>query len=292
MRPDPCLFYIPAVRAASMIKNVPRHSIALVLDLEDSTPKHLKPTARERLGDLDLTLTGLTGVMLRINSIETPDGLLDIHRLLALGGEIGGLPVRTVLVPKVAAGRDVAIYRSLLSGLTDPPEICSFIETLDAVENAFDIAAASDGLCFGQADLVAEMWAPDESFLAHARSRLCVAASRHGLPAIDTNSFELWDMDVVRAQSEAAKRCGFTGKAAIHPKQVDAIVQTFTVGPEELADYRQTIKDYEANDAGFAVSKDRVLAPPFVFKARRMLALYSGSAGRSAHPTWQKTAAG
>jgi citrate lyase beta subunit len=275
---DPCLFYVPASRLDKLLKNVPRSSVALVLDLEDSVPKQAKPTARERLAGADLSGTGLTGVALRVNSLETPDGLLDIHTILVLGGEIGGLPVQTVLVPKVAAGRDVAIYRSLLSGLANPPEICSFIETVDAVENAFDIAAASDALCFGQADLVAEMWAPDESYLAHARARLCVAASRYGLPAIDTNSFELWDMDIVRTQCAAAKRCGFTGKAAIHPRQVDPIVETFAVCPDELDGYRRTIKDFEADERGFAVSKDRVLAPPFVLKARRMLALHDGIA--------------
>lgn len=276
MKVHPCLFYVPASRVYKLLKNVPRDSVALVLDLEDSVPKHAKSTARERLGEVDLTGTGHDGVWLRVNSIETPDGLLDLQTLLALGGEIGGLPVETVLVPKICGARDVAIYRSLLSALPNPPEICSFIETVDAVENAFEIAAVSDGLCFGQADLVAEMWAPDEAYLAHARARMCVAASRYGLPAIDTNSFELWDMNVVRVQSEAAKRCGYTGKAAIHPKQVDAIVAAFGPASGELDGYRRTIKDYESDEAGFAVSKDRVLAPPFVLKAKRMIALHDG----------------
>lgn len=274
MRVDPCYFYTPALRVDSIIRSGTPAGAVQVLDLEDSTPQRSKAAARERLADVDLSGTGLTGVMLRVNSIETPDGLADMRALVDLDGEIGGLPVQVLLVPKVAAGRDVAIYRSLLSSLSNPPEICSFVETVDAVENAFDIAAASDGLCFGQADLVSEMYAPDESFLAHARARLCVAAARYGLPAIDTNTFELWDTEVIRAVSEAAKRCGFTGKAAIHPRQVDVIVETFSVSPEELDGYLQTIKDYESDANGFAVTKDRVLAPPFVAKARRMLALF------------------
>jgi citrate lyase subunit beta/citryl-CoA lyase/(S)-citramalyl-CoA lyase len=274
----PCLFYVPSSRVARLLKNVPRDSVTLVLDLEDSVPRKAKPTARERLADVVLTGTGHDGVGLRVNSLETPDGLLDLQTLLALDGEIGGLPVETVVVPKIRHARDVAIYRSLLSGLSRPPEIYSFIETLDAVENAFEIAAVSDGLCFGQADLVAEMWAPDESYLAHARARTCVAASRHGLPVIDTNSFELWDMDVVRGQCEAAKRCGFTGGMAIHPRQVDAILETFGAAPGELDRHYQMIKDYEANEDGFAVSRDRVVAPPFVRKAERMIALHNGIA--------------
>ena len=121
--------------------------------------------------------------------------------------------------------------------------------------------------------------APDESFLAHARARLCVAAARYGLPAIDTNSFELWDTEVIRAQSQAAKRHGFTGKAAIHPKQVDVIVETFSVDLGELDEHRRTIKDYESDANGFAVSRDRVLAPPFVARARRMLEIFDPGRG-------------
>ena len=80
-------------------------------------------------------------------------------------------------------------------------------------------------------------------------------------------------------ECEAAKRCGFTGKAAIHPKQVDVIVETFSADPAELDSYRRTIKDYESDAGGFAVTKDRVLAPPFVAKARRMLALFDTGRG-------------
>lgn len=279
MRVYPCYFYTPALRIDSVVKSGARAKTMQVLDLEDSIPARLKAKARECLAAADLSRAGLPGVMLRLNSIETPDGLADLQMLLNLGGQVGGVPVDAVLVPKVAAGRDVAIYRSLLSSLPEPPEICSFIETVDAVENATDIAAASDGLCFGQADLVSEMYAPDESYLTHARGRLCVAAARYGLPAIDTNSFELWDTEVIRAQSQAAKSRGFTGKAAIHPKQVDVIVETFSVDPGELDEYRRTIKDYESDANGFAVSKDRVLAPPFVARARHMLAIFDPGRG-------------
>jgi citrate lyase beta subunit len=280
----PCYFYTPALRINSVVKTGARAGAVQVLDLEDSIPARAKTRARECLADADLSGTGLPGVILRINSLETPDGLSDIRMLLNLGGQIGGVPVEAVFVPKVAAGRDIAICRSLLSTLPEPPRIAGFIETVEAVENAFGIAAASDMLCFGQADLVSEMYAPDESYLAHARARLCVAAARHGLPAVDTNSFELRDAEVIRAESEAARRCGFTGKAAIHPRQVDVIVETFSVSAAELDGYRRTIKDYESDANGFAVSEGRVLAPPFVAKARRMLALFDTGASLTQQP--------
>jgi len=277
MKVHPCLLYTPTLRLDAVLRAAPPRAGMLVLDLEDSIPKRAKEAARERLAGVDLTGAGLPEIGLRVNTIATRDGLRDLEALLALGGRAGGLPVRTVFAPKVSTGGDVAIYRSLLAELPEPPEICSFVETVDAVENAYEIAAASDGLCFGRADLLAELYAPNEAFLAHARARLCAAAAKHGLPAVDTNSFELWDMDVVRAESEDARGCGFTGKAAIHPRQVDPITDTFTVGPDELDDYRRTISDYESDAQGFAVTKDRILAPPFVLKARRMLRLHGAA---------------
>jgi citrate lyase subunit beta/citryl-CoA lyase/(S)-citramalyl-CoA lyase len=274
----PCLMYTPVLRADSLHKILPLRSGMVVLDLEDSIPPHAKDAARARLASTELADSGLDGVGLRVNSIANPDGLKDIQALLEVAGRACGVPVRVVFVPKVSTGSDVVIYRSLLAKLPNPPEICTFIETVDAVENAFDIAAVSDGLCFGQADLVAEMYAPNEAYLEFARTRMCLAAAKYGLPAIDSNSFELWDMDIVRQESEAAKRTGCTGKAAIHPKQIETITDTFAMDPAVLDDYRRTIKDYEENERGFAVTKDRVLAPPFVLKARRMIQLYDKAA--------------
>jgi citrate lyase beta subunit len=282
MRVDASLLYTPALRIGAVGHALKVGAHFVVLDLEDSIPRGRKAEARELLAGADLTASGLGGVGLRVNTLATPDGLLDMKALIDWDGTIGGLPVETVFVPKVSTGSDVAIYRSLLSGLTRPPEICTFIETVDAVENAFDIAAQSDGLCFGQADLAAEMYAPNESYLEYARVRLCVAAAKHRMPAVDTNSFELKDKAKLREQCAAARRAGFTGKAAIHPGQVEIINETFTVAPEELDRYRQTIRDYESTANGFAVEEDRVLAPPFVAKAQRMLRLYDGAGAGAA----------
>ncbi|GAA2781744.1 aldolase/citrate lyase family protein [Kitasatospora sp. CM 4170] len=271
------LLYTPALRLASVAEPGRMHADMLVLDLEDSTHPARKAEARALLADADLTRAGLPALGLRVNSIATPDGLEDMRTLLELDAVIGGVPIDVVFIPKIAGPGDVAIYRSLLGLTSNAPQICSFIETVDSVENAFAIAEVSDGLCFGQADLTAEMYAENATYLDYARARLCVAAARHRVPAIDTNSFELHDLDVVAASCRAAREAGFTGKAAIHPRQVPVIAEAFTVGPDELAEYRRVVADYDATPSGFAVEKDRVLAPPFVLRARRMLALHAAA---------------
>src|ERR1051325_1579683 len=72
----------------------------------------------------------------------------------------------------------------------------------------------------------------------------------------------------------AAKECGFTAKVAIHPIQVEPINRVFGVSSEVLAGYQRLIDAYVNADVGFALKAGRVVAPPFVAKARMMLAAY------------------
>ncbi|MFP1623730.1 HpcH/HpaI aldolase/citrate lyase family protein [Streptomyces sp. 5K101] len=275
MRPYASLLYTPALLLASVAEPGRVRADMLVLDLEDAIHPARKAEARTLLAQADLTRAGLPALGLRVNTIATPDGLEDMRALIETDATIGGVPIDVVFVPKISGPGDVAIYRSLLARTSEPPQICSFIETVDAVENAAAIAAVSDGLCFGQADLTAELYAENASYLDYARARLCAAAAKYRVPAIDTNSFELHDLAVVAAQCRAARDAGFTGKAAIHPRQVDVIADTFTVGPDEIAEYRSVVEDYHSTPYGFAVEKDRVLAPPFVLRAQRMLELHA-----------------
>ncbi|WP_406280786.1 HpcH/HpaI aldolase/citrate lyase family protein [Embleya sp. NBC_00896] len=278
MKPHASLLYTPALLLDSVARPGRVRADMLVLDLEDSTHPVRKAEARAGLAAADLTRAGLPALGLRVNSIATYDGLEDMKALIDQDAMIGGVAIDAIFIPKIAGPGDVAVYRSLLARTSHPPRVVSFIETVDAVENAFAIAAVSDGLCFGQADLTAELYAANETYLDYARARLCVAAARHRLPAIDTNSFELHDLALVEAQCRAARDAGFTGKAAIHPRQVDVIAEAFSVGPDEIAEYRRVVEDYDNTPYGFAVEKDRVLAPPFVLRARRMLQLHAADA--------------
>jgi citrate lyase subunit beta/citryl-CoA lyase/(S)-citramalyl-CoA lyase len=275
MRPHASLLYTPALRWETVAEPGRVQADMLVLDLEDSIHPDRKPEARAMLLQADLRRSGLAALGVRVNSIATRHGLEDMRLLIDQDGLIGGVPLDVVLIPKIAGPDDVRVYRSLLSLLSRPPRVFSFVETLDAVENAFAIAEVSDGLCFGQADLLAELHTDNEFYLDHARARLCAAASRHRRPAVDTNSFELHDMELLRAQCRRSREHGFTGKAAIHPRQLEPIREAFEVGPEELERLRRLVADYDDTPYGFAVEQDRVLAPPFVLRARRLLDLYA-----------------
>jgi citrate lyase subunit beta/citryl-CoA lyase/(S)-citramalyl-CoA lyase len=275
--------YTPAARIDSLIAN--RRQIeadAIVLDLEDSTHTHAKAQARAKVAAADLSVIVELGIEIgiRINTIRSFDGLRDLDMLKTVF-ERGTTAISAVFVPKVNHHSEVSIYRDLFRRLPFQPKIVSFIETIDAVEDADAIAGTSDAVCFGQADLVSAMYSPNAAYVDYARARLCVAAAKHKILAIDTNSFEIENMKIFEDECMAAKSYGFTGKAAIHPRQVTGINKVFAVSPEMVARYRTTISAYENAAVGFQLMNGEVIAPPFVAKARLMLDLYDQ--GRPQH---------
>ena len=268
--------YTPALKLDSVVAHSPDlDTDAIVVDLEDSTHPKAKGRAREKVAGFDFEPLRAVGVRLglRVNSLACFDGLEDLLMLRTLC-ERGVCPFTYVLLPKVNCGRDVETYRRLFSVLPAPPKLFTFIETVSAVDHVDEIAEASDALCFGQADLVSEMYSPNEAFVNYARARMCIAAAQRRIQAIDTNSFDIRDMVSFEQECMLARSYGFTGKAAIHPDQVAAINKVFRVSTETLVRYEAIINEYNSGDNGFAIHDGEVIAPPFIAKARRMLELY------------------
>ncbi|MDJ0628376.1 MAG: aldolase/citrate lyase family protein [Rhodobacter sp.] len=272
---SPCYFYCPALRLPKLLGKVDELSPgAVVIDLEDSIHPSEKAKARQMLETYDFGPVRARGIPigLRINSIRLGHGLTDLQMLERLTAN--GPSIDFVLLPKLRHGAEVEIYRAHLDRLATPLMAVSFVETVDAVTEVDAIASLSDAIHYGQADLSSELYAPNPHYLAEAQARLTAAAAKYRIPAIDTNSFEIEDMSVVEAQSRASRGVGFTGKAAIHPSHVPIINKVFRTRPETLADCHATIEDYETQGCGFKIYGDRVVAPPFVAKARLVLDLH------------------
>jgi len=265
--------YTPALRLDSLVAH--RQGIdanVLVVDLEDSIHFHSKGDAREKVATFDFAPLLDLGLKIgvRINGIFCFDGFRDLEMLRDLG-QRGKSPFTYIFLPKVNHGSELKIYRSLVKDIKPLPRLYTFIETVAAVENADGIAAASDALCFGQADLTAEMYTPNSAYLDYARARLCVAAAKHQIQAIDTNSFEIKDLAFFEKECVAARDWGFTGKAAIHPRQVTLINRIFGIPNETIDCYREIIDTYRNSESGFFLRDGKVIAPPFVAKAEMML---------------------
>jgi citrate lyase subunit beta/citryl-CoA lyase len=94
-----------------------------------------------------------------------------------------------------------------------------------------------EALTLGGQDLTADMGVQkthDGVELCYARGRVVMAAKAAGLMAFDTVWTDIEDMEGLKNEAKLAVQMGFTGKAAIHPMQIDAIHEAYRPDSREL----------------------------------------------------------
>ncbi|MFE0460413.1 HpcH/HpaI aldolase/citrate lyase family protein [Kitasatospora sp. NPDC058965] len=241
-------------------------TVALV-DLEDSVAPQDKDLARERAADFFATTHPAGPVpAVRINALTTRAGLRD---LLALADHRPPL----VLVPMVESARDIEVAAAVLDSDGYTPQIWALIETPRAIENASTILAAPrlEGVFFGAADYAAITGASRTwQALLHARAVLANAAAAAGVAAIDSPYFDLTDTDGLRTEAEQARALGFTGKTAVHPRQVPAITEAFRPTEAELAQARAIVAARGRTGASIANVHGQMVGAPFYAAAQAL----------------------
>jgi (S)-citramalyl-CoA lyase len=274
---DNCFLYTPMLRFNQGLDDPCFGSDVVMLDLEDSTHFSAKAEARRTLMRLDLRELVARGCKfgVRINSMNTIDGIRDLDAVYT-GLEAGTLAIEYLQVPKAGSAEDLVRCRAVVADLSLPLKLFPLVETPEGVEHVDEIAAESDAMLFGHVDMAASMYQPNAAYIAYARGRFCIACARAGIPAIDTTGGIEYIDDLAGWERgcRSAKEEGFTGKSMIHPKHVAITKKVFAVSPEEIENFRQTIIRYTANEAGFTMIDGRVIAPPFVHRAKMMLQLY------------------
>jgi citrate lyase subunit beta/citryl-CoA lyase/(S)-citramalyl-CoA lyase len=245
-----------------------------VLDLEDSVPEQQKDRARVLAEDFFAQPAGGPAWRgLRINAITTPAGLRD---LLAVGGY--RVAPELVVLPKVDSPRDVQIADQVLADDCPRMMFLAVVETPRGLEHAYSIAAASPrmrGLIFGAADYAAEVgvrlhW----DALVHARARLVNSARAARVAAIDSPTFQVADLDLLAREAELARDLGFSGKFALHPRQVAVINDVFTPSQQAIEEARRIVATGRANGFGIGVVADAMVGPPFYQAAQRLVDEY------------------
>lgn len=214
---------------------------AVLLDLEDAVPAGLKDRAR----DMVAKVAASQRCWVRVNRAQTRECERD---LAAIAGNVSG-----IRIPKVESPAEVAWVAERAPGI----HLDCTVESARGVLMAFEIASAPACtlLSFGALDLAADLGSSaGEQETLYARSHLVIAARSAGKPRPSDGVHPLLDDDEgLRKEAEAAKRLGFFGKSAIHPRQVPIIHEVFTPTPEELAWAKQVLKAFE--QSGGAATK-------------------------------------
>ncbi|UMR32893.1 aldolase/citrate lyase family protein [Massilia sp. MB5] len=262
-------------------------SDVVILDLEDAVHARDKETARAMLAQLELGPLLARGLRfgLRINSLMSLAGLQDLAALDAfLRREPDSLLF--VQLPKVESDFEIRLCRTVLREGGQALRVVPIIETPGGVEQLEAIAALSDAMMFGRVDMGASLYRSNAAYLAYARGRFCAACAQRGIAAIDTANFgsgaDIMNLAAFEQDCLDGRAEGFTARAVVHPNQVAVVKRIFALPEDELQACLGTISAYAEAHTGFSVVDGRVIAPPFVARARKMLNLYQYSQGDAA----------
>jgi citrate lyase subunit beta/citryl-CoA lyase len=217
----------------------------VLLDLEDAVPPDIKDRAREMVAEV----AAARPCWVRVNRARTE---LCERDLDALAGSALGLRI-----PKVESAEEVAWVAERA------PEVlldCT-IESARGVLGAFEIASAPACALLSYGETV------------FARSFLVAAARAASKPPPSDGVYPLLeDDDGLRKEAEAARRLGFFGKSAIHPRQVPIINAVFAPTPEEVAWATRVLAAFDAaGGAATRTADGEFVDLPVAERARRLL---------------------
>ena len=244
------------------------------VELEDGIAPKDKTAARASALALFAEPQADDGVerIVRVNCVREAFGLADVQAVLA-----SDTPPPALMLPKVRTPDEVVWLDDLLSERGHDTRLHVIIETNSGLEAAYDIAHCSDrldALFFGGVDMAAELrcanaWEP----LLYARSRVVHAAASAGLDVIDVPYLDLEDPRGMVTAAKQARELGFSGKGAIHPKQIPALNVVFTPDAAQIERARTIIRTFEEADTGLVVIDGKLIEKPVLRDMHRILAI-------------------
>ena len=274
VQPRRSFIFAPGLRPELYPKALASGADIVCVELEDGIAPHDKDEAREKTMTLFAEPQADDGVerIVRINCLRSAVGLDDVQAILATD-----MPPPALMLPKVVSPDEVVWLDDLLTERGHDTRLHIIIEMNAGLEAVFDIARSSpriDALFFGGVDMAADLrcknaWEP----LLYARSRVVHAAASIGVDAVDVPYLDLEDLEGMKVAAQQAKDLGFSGKGAIHPKQIASLNEVFTPSPERIARARRVIAEFEAADTGLVVVDGKLIEKPVVREMYRIIAI-------------------
>lgn len=273
MRPRRCLLFMPGDDRRKIEKAIALGVDSIVMDLEDGVAINRKAEARATiaaaLNQLDF---GRSERVVRLNPIGSGLESGDLAALRAT-------PPDAIMLPKVESADQVRwLDRQLAESAI---RLLLIIESARGVINLKDIAPASDrldALIFGAEDLAGDIGATRTRAgweVFHARSAVALHAAAVGVQAIDTLVIDFNDDAALIEDCRFGAELGFSGKLAIHPRQVPIIQSAFTPTDEQIERARALIQahdQHQARGVGAFAWQGKMIDRPAIRAAEQVLA--------------------
>jgi citrate lyase subunit beta/citryl-CoA lyase len=281
------LLFVPADGGSKLDKAMASGADGVIIDLEDSIAAESKESARKLALDFLKSAQSRKDrpqLLVRINGLDT--GMTDAD----LDAVVPGKP-DAVLLPKAEGGATVIhldaklTVREALAGLPEG-EIKILAQTVESPAGLFsagsyrNCSARLIGMTWGPEDLSAELGAEANREIDGtltepyriARAMCLFGAAAAKVPAIETIYVNFRDTDVLRKDTELARRDGFTGRLAIHPAQVPVINEVFTPSTAQIEKAKAIVAAFEAKPGAGTVGMDgKMYDRPHLARAQALL---------------------
>jgi len=281
------LLFVPADGGSKLDKAMASGADGVIIDLEDSIAAASKESARKLALDFLKSAQSRRDrpqLLVRINGLDT--GMTDAD----LDAVVPGKP-DAVLLPKAEGGATVIhldaklTVREALAGLPEG-EIKILAQTVESPAGLFsagsyrNCSARLIGMTWGPEDLSAELGAEANREIDGtltepyriARAMCLFGAAAAKVPAIETIYVNFRDTDVLRKDTELARRDGFTGRLAIHPAQVPVINEVFTPSTAQIEKAKAIVAAFDAKPGAGTVGIDgKMYDRPHLARAQALL---------------------
>lgn len=264
--------FVPADSERKVEKALESEADAIIFDLEDSVVSGQKAAAREILKNLPKQSNGPQW-WVRVNPLGS-EFLRDDLKL------IGSAYVHGIVLPKTESGADVTQLAHRTGSIPIHAIVTETASSLFGLLSYREPNSPLVAMSWGAEDLSAALGASSKydedgelSFTYKLARSLCLAgAVAAGVQPVDGVFADFRDDEGLRAEAEAARREGFTGKLAIHPAQVPVINAAFTPSDEDVRHAEEIVAAFEAQpNAGTLSVGGKMVDRPHLVQARRVL---------------------
>lgn len=272
------LLFIPA-NTPSMLQNADIFEAdAVIFDLEDAIHPFEKDAARDLLHHFfNRFKTHTMTVIIRINDGDTPFYAEDLKALMTW-------PIAMIMLPK-ASYESILKIDDELSKLEKKHKKLQQILLISIIEKAksiFEIDKIAShprvhGLLLGGEDLATDLdveRTKEGIEILMARQHVIYAAKAFGKEAIDTPWTHINDRDGLLNDIAYAKMLGMTGKACIHPIQIDDVNQMFCPTEKQIAYAKRVIEaeEFALREGRGVFSVDgKMVDKPIIDRAKNLL---------------------
>jgi citrate lyase subunit beta/citryl-CoA lyase len=258
--------FVPGDRPDLFAKAAASGADAIIIDLEDAIAPQSKESARKAACRHDISSVP---VILRINGAGTAWHADDLAALSAAD-------IAAVMLPKAETSESIA---AMSRALGRPLPVIALIESAKGLGSLVQVLTAPHiaAIAFGSLDYSVDLdCSPDWDSLVAARSEIVLRSRLAGLPGpLDGVTTNLTDQEITEQDAARARRLGFRGKLAIHPRQIGPILTAMSPTPDEIAWAKKVLTS--VNDSALVTVDGDMVDAPVIARARRILAANSRS---------------